>query len=162
MALVDYFLKIEGIEGESADDKHKNEIDVMSFNFGATQGGVGSFAGGHGAGKVSMQDFHFVTKINKASAKLFLSCAMGDHIKKAVLTVRKAGGGQQDYYKITMSDVLISSYQNGGSAGGDSVPTDQVSLNFSKLEIEYKPQGADGKLQGPINVGYDQKLAKKV
>jgi type VI secretion system secreted protein Hcp len=162
MALVDYFLKIDGIDGESTDDKHKNEIDVSSFSFGANQGGVGSFAGGHGAGKVSMQDFHFVTKLNKASPKLLLSCALGDHIKKAVLTVRKAGGGQQEYYKVTMSDLLISSYQNGGSSGADPVPTDQVSINFSKLEIEYKPQGADGKLLGPINVGYDQKLAKKV
>jgi type VI secretion system secreted protein Hcp len=162
MAQVDYFLKVDGIDGESTDEKHKNEIDVSSFNFGASQSGAGAFAGGHGTGKVSMQDFHFVTKVNKASPKLMLSCALGDHIKKAVLTVRKAGGGQQEYYKVTMSDVIISSYQNGGSAGGDSVPTDQVSLNYSKMEIEYKPQGADGKLQSPINVGYDQKLAKKV
>src|ERR1700753_4105926 len=84
MAAVDYFLKIDGIEGESKDSKHKGEIDLDSWSWGANQSGTYHGGGGGGAGKVAMQDFHFVMKINKASPKLMLACASGEHIKKAV------------------------------------------------------------------------------
>lgn len=162
MAAVDYFLKIEGIDGESTDDKHKNEIDLESWSWGESQTGSHSAGGGGGAGKVSMQDFHFVMKINKASPKLMLACATGEHIKKAVLACRKAGKDQQEFFKVTMSDLLVSSYQTGGSGHGDIVPTDQISLNFSKIEFEYKPQKADGTLDAPVKAGYDLKANKKV
>jgi type VI secretion system secreted protein Hcp len=162
MAAVDYFLKLDGIDGESTDHKHKAEIDLESWSWGASQSGTHSGMGGGGAGKVSMQDFHFVMKINKASPKLMLACATGEHIKKAVLTCRKAGSEQQEYLKVTMSDLLVSSYQTGGSAHGDVVPTDQISLNFSKIEFEYKEQKADGTLGGAVKTGYDLKLNKKV
>jgi type VI secretion system secreted protein Hcp len=162
MAAVDYFLKLDGIEGESTDSKHKNEIDLESFSWGATNSGSHSFGGGGGAGKVSMQDFHFVMKLNKASPKLMLACATGEHIKKAVLTARKAGGKQEEYMVVTMSDLLVSSYQTGGSGHGDVVPTDQISLNFSKIEFEYKPQDSKGGLAGPVKTGYDLKANKKI
>jgi type VI secretion system secreted protein Hcp len=162
MAAVDYFLKLDGIDGESTDHKHKSEIDLESWSWGASQSGTHSGMGGGGAGKVSMQDFHFVMKINKASPKLMLACATGEHIKKATLTCRKAGSEQQEYLKVTMSDLLVSSYQTGGSAHGDVVPTDQISLNFSKIEFEYKEQKADGTLGGAVKTGYDLKLNKKV
>jgi type VI secretion system secreted protein Hcp len=160
-AAVDYFLKLDGIDGESADSKHKNEIDVESWSWGATQGGTMAYGGGGGAGKVQMNDFHFVMRTNKSSPKLFLSCATGQHIKKAVLTVRKAGGEQVEYLKVTFSDVLVSSFQTGGS-GGDVVPTDQISLNFSKIEISYAPQDAKGGIGSPVMAGYDLKSAQKV
>src|SRR5687767_198417 len=108
MAAVDYYLKIDGVPGESSDAKHKAEIDVESWSWGATQSGKASFGGGGGAGKVQMQDFHFVMRVNKASPKLMLACATGEHIKQAVLTCRKAGGEQQEYMKVTMSDILVS------------------------------------------------------
>ena len=114
MAAVDYFLKLDGIEGESQDDKHKGDIDVESWSWGESQSGTHSGGGGGGAGKVQMQDFHFVMKVNKSSPKLLLACATGDHIKKAVLVCRKAGKTQQEFLKITMSDLLVSSFQTGG------------------------------------------------
>ena len=159
---VDYFLKIDGIDGESKDSKHTGEIDLESFSWGETQTGSHGFGGGGGAGKVQMQDFHFVMKANKASPKLFLACAEGEHIKKAVLTCRKAGKEQQEFLKVTMSDLLVSSFQTSGSSHGDEVPTDQVSLNFSKIEFEYKDQKADGTLGGTTKTGYDVKAMKKV
>jgi type VI secretion system secreted protein Hcp len=161
MATVDYFLKIEGIDGESTDDKHKGEIDVASWSWGETQAGTGHEGGGHGAGKVSIQDFHFTMHVSKASPKLLLACASGEHLSKSVLTCRKAGKDQQEYLKITMSDTLVSSYQTGGS-GGAVVPVDQVSLNFAKIEFEYKPQKADGTLDAPVKAGWDAKANKKV
>lgn len=162
MASVDYFLKIDGIKGESTDDKHKDEIDLESWSWGETNSGSHSGGGGGGAGKVQMQDFHFVMKTNKATPELMLSCAIGKHIKEATLTCRKAGGEQQEFLKIKFSDLLVSSYQTGGSSGGDVIPTEQISLNFSKIEYEYKPQKADGSLDGPVKAGYDLKLNKKV
>src|SRR5574341_1550732 len=144
MAAVDYFLKMDGIEGESYDHKYKGAIDIESFSFGATQSGTHAGGGGGGAGKVSMQDFHFVMKVNKASPKLFLACASGQHIKSAILTCRKAGKDQQEYLKYTFTDLLVSSYQTGGSGSSDVVPIDQISLNFSKIETEYKEQKPDG------------------
>ena len=159
---VDYFLKIDGIDGESGDHKHKNEIELESWSWGETQSGSHAHGAGGGAGKVAMQDFHFVMKVNKSSPKLMLACANGEHIKKATLTCRKAGKEQQEYLKVEMSDILVSSYQTGGSASNDAIPMDQISLNFSKIEMEYKPQKADGTLDGPIKTGYDVKQNKKV
>lgn len=158
---VDYFLKIDGIDGESTDKAHKGEIDVMSWSWGESNAGSSSAGGGGGAGKVSMQDFHFVMQVNKASPKLMLACATGDHVKEATLVCRKAGGDQQEYMKIKLSEVLVSSYQTGGSAG-DVIPIDQISLNFSEIEVEYKPQKADGSLDSPVKVGYNLKENTKL
>lgn len=162
MAAVDYFLKVDGIEGESQDAKHKAEIDLESWSWGATQTGTNPAGGGAGAGKVAMQDFHFVMKVNKATPKLILACASGQHIPKAILTCRKAGGKQEEFLKYTFSDVLVSSYQTGGSGGADIVPTEQISLNYAKMEVEYKEQKADGTLGGAIKAGWDLKKNEKV
>jgi len=159
---VDYFLKIDGIPGESFDAKHKDDIDILSWSWGETQTGTHGGGGGGGAGKVNMQDFHFVMKVNKATPKLILACANGEHIKKAVLTCRKAGKDQQEFLKYTFSDVLISSYQTGGSSSGDEIPMEQVSLNYAKMELEYKSQKADGTMEGAIKAGYDLKQNKAV
>ena len=159
---VDYFLKIKGIEGESHDHKHKDEIDVLSFSWGETQTGTHAGGGGGGAGKVSMQDFHFVMKTNKASPKLLLACATGDHIGEATLTCRKAGKEQQEFLKYKFTDLLVSSYQTGGSSSGDEIPMDQISLNYSKVEYEYHEQQKDGTLGGPIKAGYDLKTMQSV
>jgi type VI secretion system secreted protein Hcp len=161
MAAVDYFLKLDGIEGESHDSKHKNEIDVQSWSWGESQTGTHAGGGGGGAGKVSMQDFHFVMQNNKASPKLMLACASGEHIKKGVLTCRKAGKDQQEFLKVSMTDVLVSSFQTGGSGSSDIVPTDQISLNFAKIEFEYKEQKADGTLGGAVTAGWNLKENKK-
>ena len=115
--------------------------------------------GGGGAGKVSFQDLHFVTKtVDKSSPKLFLAGASGEHIKDATLFVRKAGSNS-DYLQIKLTDVLVSSYQTGGS-GGDN-PTESFSLNFAKVQYSYTGTDADGKLLPAIDVGWDL-LANKV
>ena len=160
MALVDYFLKIEGIEGESQDAKHKNEIQLESFSFGAQQSGTHAFGSGGGAGKVQLHDFHFVSNVNKASPKVFLACASGEHIKSALLTVRKAGKDQQEYLKIKFTDLLISSYQTSGAPDGQVIPQEQVSINFAKIEYQYQEQKPDGTLGGAVKAGWDAKANK--
>lgn len=153
---VDYFLKIDGIEGESEDAKHKGEIHLDSWSWGETQVGSSVHDGGGGSGKVNMQDFHFTMKCNKASPKLFDACATGTHIKKAVLTCRKAGKVQQEFLIYTFTDLLISSYQTGGN-NNDVIPSDQTSFNFAQIEVEYKPQKADGTLDAGIKKGWNLK-----
>jgi type VI secretion system secreted protein Hcp len=157
MALVDYFLKIDGIQGESQDSKHKNEIELESFSWGETNKGTFATGGGGGAGKVSMQDFHFVMKVNKASPKLMLACANGEHIKNAVLVCRKAGKDQQEYLKYTFSDLLVSAFQTTGTGAADVVPMEEISFNYAKIEVEYKEQKPDGTLGGAIKAFYDVK-----
>jgi type VI secretion system secreted protein Hcp len=161
MAAVDYFIKFDGIKGESADAKHKDEIDVESWSWGeSNSGGASSRGGGAGAGKVSMQDFHFVMRLNRASPGLMKACATGQHIKMATLTARKAGKEQHEYLTFKFHDVLISSYQTGGSEHADIVPIDQVSLRFAKIEVEYKQQKPDGSLAPGDKFGFDLKAQK--
>lgn len=161
MAQVDYFLKIAEIKGEATDEKHKGEIEVDSFSWGATQSGTAGHGGGGGAGKVSFQDIHFTHKFDKASPALAVACATGQHFKEATLFVRKAGGGQQEYLNVKIEDSIVSSYQLSGS-GGEVVPTDSFSLNFVKITLEYKEQKADGSLGGSVKGGFDLGTGKKI
>jgi type VI secretion system secreted protein Hcp len=162
MAESDYFLKIDGIQGESLDSKHKGEIELESFAWGETSSAGQAGPVGGGAGKVSVQDLHVAMRFSKASPALILACANGKHIKSAVLTARKAGKGQQEYLVYRFTDVLVTSYQTAGSAQEGAVPFDAVSLAFGKIELEYRPQKADGSLDAPVEVGWDVRKNAKV
>jgi type VI secretion system secreted protein Hcp len=158
---VDMFLKIDGIKGESKDHKHKDEIHVESFSWGATNMGTQGSGGGGGAGKVNVQDFIVTKLVDASSADLFLSCAGGKHIPKAEFVVRKAGEKPLEYLKIKMSDILISSIQQGGNNGGDLV-TESLSINYAKIEFEYAPQDSKGAGGAPSKAGWDVKGNTKV
>mgnify|MGYP003576619681 CR=1 FL=1 len=129
---VDMFIKIDGIDGESTAHKHKGEIEAFSFSWGLTNTGHAS-GGGGGAGKVNVQDLSFIAAVSSASPKLMEACCTGQHIRDVTLTFATRET-KQEYLKIKLSDCLISSYQTG--AGGGSVPTDQVSFNFSSVDIQ--------------------------
>ena len=133
---VDFFLKIEGIDGESVDTGHEKWIELQSWSWGESNAGSSTAGGGLGSGKVSMQDFHFVARRSKASPTLMLACATGQHIQKAQLEARKAGGKQEVFLQITLENVLVSSYQLGGQDPGGHTQ-DQLSLNFAKIEMKY-------------------------
>ena len=156
----DYFLQITGVPGESRDAKHKDWIDVFAWSFGESNPSAFEPGGGAGAGKVQMQDFNFTTRMSKASPKLFLACANGQHMKEAKLAAVKTGAMQQEFLTWTFSDVLVSGYQTG-AAGGEMV-MDAVSLTFSKVQVEYKAQKADGSLDSAVTAGWDAKANKKV
>jgi type VI secretion system secreted protein Hcp len=160
MAAVDYFLKIDGIEGESTDAKHAGWLDVDSWSWGENQPLQPATGSGAGAGKVHFQDFQFTSRVSKASPKLFLACASGQHLKEARLVGRKAGKDLQEFLTWTFSDVLVSSYQTGGTE--QALPMDSVSLNFSKVSVAYKAQKADGSLDTAVTAGWDIKTNKKV
>jgi type VI secretion system secreted protein Hcp len=157
MALVDYFLKLDGIAGESRDAQHKGEIDLESFAWGEVREPGG---GGGGTGKVQIEDLHVAMKLSKASPLLMLACASGQHIKSAVLTARRAVKTQVEFLVIKLSDVLVSSYQTSGSVSNE--PTDQVAFNFAKIEVDYRPQNPDGTPGPPVVGGWDVKANKKI
>lgn len=162
MAAVDYFLKIDGIEGESQDKTHKNEVECLSWSWGESNLGSMGVGSGGGSGKVQVQDVHFSFHVCAASPKLAEHCATGKHISKAVLICRKAGGESPlEYLKVTLSDIFISSYQTGGSQG-DILPVDQISINFTKIEGEYKAQTSTGTGSGTVKFGWDVKQNAKV
>ncbi len=142
MALVDYFLKIDGIPGESQDAKHKDEIDVLSFSFGVTNAQ---------RGKGSTNDFSIVKFMDKASPLLFMAACEGDRLPKAIFTARKAGERPQEFLKVTFTDILISSVAPGGSTGGqETLPMESLSLNFAKVEIMFTPENPDGTPGKPV------------
>lgn len=144
MAAVDYFLKLDGIAGESTDDKHKGEINLDSFSWGVSQTAARGGGGGAGTGKAVFQDFHFTMRASKASPQLFLATASGRHIKSAVLVGRKAGGEQtpaNEFIKYTFSDVVLDAY---GEAGSADVIEDQAAFRYAKV--------VDTTVGGPLGV----------
>lgn len=154
------FLKLDGVQGESQDQKHKNEIEIISYAFGIHQQGTSAQGTGAGAGKAVFEDLHFTKRVDKATPNLFVNCGTGKPAGNALITVRKAGGDQQEYLKITMTDVIISSYNSAGNEG--DVPLESITFNFTKVKLEYAPQNADGSLGGTITGGYDVKTNQKI
>jgi type VI secretion system secreted protein Hcp len=159
---MDQFIKISGIQGESNDHKHKGEIDVLAWSWGMSQ--AGSFGGqsGGGSGKVNVQDLSFTKYIDKSTPDLMLHCCNGKHIPDCTLVVRKAGGDNPlEYLTIKMSDVLVSSVSTGGSGGEDRL-TENVTLNFAKVNLDYKEQTAQGGVGATPKMGWDVKANQKL
>lgn len=155
MAAVDYFLKIDGIPGESQDAKHKGEIDLASFTWAGAQ--TQRNPGGGQAGRTQIGDFEVAMRMNKASPLLFLAAASGKHIKSAVLTARRAGKDQQEFLVFKFSDVMISSYRTEGDRDSEPVPVDHVAFDFGQITVDYRPQRADGTLDAAVEAGWDVK-----
>lgn len=150
----DMFLKLDGIDGESQDSKHKNEIQLQGFSFGAVQPGSASLSGGAGVGKVQIHDLSISKFVDKASVKLFQYCCNGKHVATATITSRKAGGTQQEYLKVYLKEVLITNVQFTGSES-HALPMESISLTFSSIKMEYHPQDEKGQAGGAIIGGWD-------
>ncbi len=153
----DIFAKIGDIKGESPDSKHKDEIEVLSFSWGVAHAGADS-GGGIGAGKATFQDLSIVHNIDKASPLLLKACATGTHLKDVIITHRKAGKGQQEYLIVKLNDVTITGVTHGGASGQPY--SESVSFAFAKIDLEYKPQKADGSLDAGVHFKYDLKANK--
>ena len=153
---VDMFIKIDDVKGESQDKKHADEIDVLAWSWGMSQSGTMHTGGGGGGGKVNVQDLSFTKYIDKASPNLMEYCSNGAQYEEAKLTVRKAGGKDPlEYIIITMTDVIITSVSVGGSGGEDRL-TENVSLNFGGVKVDYQPQKKDGSKDGGVlKYGWD-------
>ena len=151
---VDILLKIDGVEGESVIQNHEGEIDILSWSWGMSQSGTMHNGGGGGAGRVNIQDISFTKTVDKTSPNLIRACCNGEHFPEAVLLIRKAGKDPLDYFKVTMSPVLVTSVSTGGS-GGDDQLTENVSLNFAKMQIGYTPQKEDGTGEAEVTLNWN-------
>jgi type VI secretion system secreted protein Hcp len=160
----DCFVKIDGIKGESTDDKHKEQVEAMSFSWGATQpSSAASATGGRTAERVNIQDFSFVKILDKSTPMLFLACCDGRHIKEVVVELCLASSDKHPYMKYTMEDVIVSSVRPGGSAqGGEVKPLEEVTFNFGKIRLEYTPISSQGKPGSPERAGWDLTTNKKL
>lgn len=158
---VDMFIKIDGIKGEAQDGKHKEEIDVLSWSWGVSQSGSAHMGSGGGSGKVNVNDLSFTKYIDKSSCDLYLKCCQGDHLKDAVLVVRKAGGNPLEYLTVTLEDVIVSSVTPGGSGGEDRL-MEQVSLNFGRVKVDYKEQTSTGGVGATPKMGWNIQKNEKI
>ncbi len=142
----DAFLKFEAIPGESTDDKHKDWIEVVSFSWGGSQPGLGNGAGTGSEAKAAIHDFSVVKQIDAATAKLLeISCG-GGTLPSAVLSVQKVSdveGQPLEFLKIKFTDLIVSSISQGGNTQTEPLPLEQVSLNFSKIELAYTSASGD-------------------
>jgi len=148
----DMFFKCKGsqhgqINGEAQDEKHKNEIEVLSWSWGMQgKSGVG---GGVATGKATMRELRIVKKVDKASTALMGALRTNEIIKEGILTLRKTGSSKVEYLKITIKDGRVMAFDvQAGDESGSPGLTERVSFSFNKISVEYTPQGADGQPQG--------------
>jgi type VI secretion system secreted protein Hcp len=140
----DIFAKIGDIKGESLDSKHKDEVEILSWSWGVSQSGSMAYGGGGGEGKASFSDFNFTHHVDKATPVLLKVCATGE---------------QQEYLIIKMNDILVTSVNPSGADGSGTASN--VTLQCAKVDMEYKPQKADGSLDAGLHFKYDIKGNKE-
>ena len=148
----DMFLMVKGakhglIKGESQDDQHKGEIEVVSWSWGMVA--KPSIGGGTATGKATINDLRIVKRVDSASTALMGALRTNEPIQKAVLTLRKAGKGQLEYLKITIEQGrVVSLIVDTVETASTPDVVERVSFSFNKIEVEYVPQGKDGLPQG--------------
>ena len=154
---VDIFLHLSnGIQGEAQDDVHAGEIDVLAWNWGLTNSGTTHVGEGGGGGKVNVGDLTLTKYVDLATNDLIQRCANGSHIDDGWLIVRKSGGeAPVEYLKINLEEIMITSYQTGGSKDGLDRVQETVTLNFRRFEVVYTLQEATGGAGGESMAGWD-------
>jgi len=152
---VDYFLKLDGIQGESQDEKHKNEIQVLSWSWGAANVSSVSGTGGSGAGKVDMSDVSMMLNFDKSTPKFFKAICAGTHIASGELAAIKAGGNGKPYLKVDFKELFVTGLQM--SAAGE-VPAVSLSFTYDEIKIDYSAQDEKGNLAsvGPVTMNTKQ------
>jgi type VI secretion system secreted protein Hcp len=135
------FIKMDGIEGESTDARHKDEIDVLSWSWGVTLSASAGGAGG--TGRAVPADLKFSHRIDFASPSLIKACASGRHIKEAVVRVQKTGAAPFEFLTIKLSDVLVKSVEPGVSTLENNA-IETVGLAFARMEFEYRQEVKPG------------------
>ena len=151
---VDYFLKLDGIQGESADSAHKDEIQIMSWSWGATQVSSVSGTGGSGAGKADLSDFSIMAHFDRSTPKFFKSICAGQHIKTGTMSAIKSGADGKPYLKVDFKELFVSSLQISGSS---EVPTVSLSFSYNEIKIDYSSQSETGQLTSTGAVTYNTK-----
>lgn len=162
---VDMFIQIDGIKGDSTDSKHKDWIEVLSFEHGITQatGGSHSAQGTHAGGRADFSDFNITKRLDSASPVLAKYCCDAKPIPKIVFELCRAMGDKTCFMRFTLEDSIVSSYRPAGHAqGDDAVPLEALSFRFDTIKFEYTPTDAraGGKAGAAIKSGWSLKENK--
>jgi type VI secretion system secreted protein Hcp len=154
---VDYFLKLDGIAGESADANHSGEIQLLSFSWGASQVTSVAGTGGSGAGKADLSDFSIMKYCDKATTPTFKALVQGTHIKTGTVTAVKSGAGGKPFLKIDFQELYVTSQQFSASS---EIPSESVSFSYNQIKIEYSTQNEQGIVTTTGAVTYNTKQNK--
>jgi type VI secretion system secreted protein Hcp len=155
---VDFFLKLSNdIKGESVDENHKDEIQILSFSWGASQISSVAGSGGSGAGKADLADLSIMKVFDAASGPLFKSLLKGTHLDSGVLTATKSGADGKPFLKITLGELFVTSIQISGSS---EVPMESISFTYNTIKHEYFQQVEKGKLAAKAAITYSRKENK--
>ena len=157
-SMSDYYLKLDGIEGEVVAKGHEKEVQVLSWSLGASNP-TSLVSGGMSTGKVHFQDFRFTKSIDKATPMLFLACANGKHIPNLVLMVTKSNsvGLSSTYMKYSFKDVMCTSFQNSADP-----LIEEVSFTYQKIWMENTLISTTGEVVSPVTAGWDLKMNKAI
>ena len=152
----DMFLKLTGIDGESVDAKHKGEIDVLAWSWGLSESPPQTGSGGGGAGKVKAQDLSIQKLVDLASPLLLSYSAEGKHISDGTLTARQESkGAGQEFLVFKMTNVLVASVSMAETSNDEVRPTETVTLNFAKLNFDYRSFKQDGSVNQEKSFRWD-------
>ncbi|HKF55840.1 MAG TPA: type VI secretion system tube protein Hcp [Blastocatellia bacterium] len=160
----DAFMKISTVQGESTDDQHKDWIELLSFSLGVNQpNSVVSSAGSLAAERADFHPFSVTKVLDKASPKLWTACASGEHFNEVKIEICRAGGDKVKYMEYKMTDVLTTSVRKGAAKTSDTLPVEEVTFSYGKIELNYtETDKATGKGKGQVAAGWDLKTNKKV
>ena len=149
-------LKLGDIAGEDETTGYEGQIIVLGWDYGATQSATMHDGKGGGSAAVNVRDLKIIKYVDKASPNLFKLCASGKHIPTAELACQKAAGDEQLlYFKITMEECIISSYDVGFEVGGNEVVKKTITINCARMKTEYTPQEGVGSGAGGIEGGWN-------
>lgn len=152
---IDTFAKIGDIKGESMVKGFEDQIQLLAWSWGMSQAGTTHHGSGGGAGKVNVNDLSFTHYVDTATPKFMEACCKGKHYPEATITMRKAGGDPLPFMTIKLTDCIVTSVSDGGSAGEEQL-TENVTLNFAAFEVEYQAQDNKGaKKGGAVAIKYD-------
>jgi len=158
----DAFAKIDGIEGESTDQKHPGWIELLNYQVGLSQkvSSTASSTGGASAERADFQDFSFEKALDKSTPNLSLACASGNHINKIIVEVCRAGSEKIKFMEYKLTNCIVSKVK---TESGGAFPFEKVTINYGKIQWSYTQQNrAGGGATGQIASGWDLQRNCKV
>ena len=159
---VDAYLQIDGIKGESTDDRHRDWIEVSNVIYAVNQPRAESLstAGGHTSGRAELYPLTFKKLADIASPVLLQTCATGKTIPKATFEFMRADGDGKPipYYKIELENLMVASVTPDSGEGG--IIVERVQLAYAKIRWTYTRQSIRGGAQGNSSGGWDCNLNK--
>lgn len=157
-----FFIKLDGIPGESKDSAFSGQIDVLSFGYAVNQTASVHTGGGQGVAKASWEDLVFTHYVDKATPNLAKYCGSGKVIPTATLSACKMGGsGSVAYLTITLTNVMVTQVHQVGAVNSPHA-VEQIGLSYEEIKVEAKEQNADGSLGASVVGGYKVKLNQAI